>query len=230
MRPIYRFVKMVEIELAEPPPNHFWRLVGSNWYRFANRSSQTSPDEADKSPLLPNSPNDIASSGCRKRRRSRCRFKITIAVLVVLLLFAIFITHIPETLTAARSFEPVDPQALVAMPHPANSSTKANTTTTTTTTEASTSSLPTSQQQQWEANQSLTLLGNYSLGIEKRGHMLSGQIGNVNLCDEPTMKRSFPNLDYALKGYNYLKGFPISLEHDPGFSHQIFQVFFYFLG
>merc|ERR1712112_303374 len=25
------------------------------------------------------------------------------------------------------------------------------------------------------------------------------------------------------KGYNYLKGFPISLEHDPGFSHQIFQ-------
>ena len=214
---IYRLVKMVEIELAEPPPNHFWRLVGSHWHRFANRSSQTSPDEADKSPLLPNSPNDLASSGWRKRRRSRCRFKITIAVLVVLLLFAFFITYISETLTAARSFEPLDPQALVAMPHPTNSST-----------EASTSSLPTSQQQQWEANQSLTLLGNYSLGIERRGHMLSGQIGNVNLCDEPTMKRSFPNLDYALKGYNYLKGFPISLEHDPGFSHQIFQVFFYF--
>ena len=71
---------------------------------------------------------------------------------------------------------------------------------------------------------SLALLGNYSLGIEKKGFMLSGQVGNVNLCDEPTIKRSFPNLDYTLKGYNYLKGFPISLEHDPGFSHQIFQV------
>ena len=58
--------------------------------------------------------------------------------------------------------------------------------------------------------------------------MLSGQVGNVNLCDEPTIKRSFPNLDYTLKGYNYLKGFPISLEHDPGFSHQIFQVLAFF--
>ena len=222
---ICRFVKMAppleEIELAEPPPNSrnvIWRMSGNIWERyqsFANGSSQTSPDEAEGSPLLPNSTNDISSSEGRKKR---CRFKFIFGVLVILLLTTITVVHILATSSImARTFLPPHPQALVSISHRANSSTSSSTT-----------SPPSPQQQQWAANQSLTLLGNYSLGIEKRGHMLSGQLGNVNLCDEPTMKRSFPNLDYALKGYNYLKGFPISLEHDPGFSHQIFQVFFYF--
>ena len=78
--------------------------------------------------------------------------------------------------------------------------------------------------QQWYASGVPKLLTNNSVEIRKEDQILAGQIGPVNLCDQPTIKNSFPNLDYSLKGYNYLTGFPISLEHDPGFSNQIFQV------
>ena len=84
--------------------------------------------------------------------------------------------------------------------------------------------------QEWKAAiNKPSLPSNFSVGMKKDDQVLSGQIGRVNLCDEPTIKNSFPNLDYTLKGYNYLTGFPISVEHDPGFSNQIFQVDFVFL-
>ena len=41
-------------------------------------------------------------------------------------------------------------------------------------------------------------------------------------CQGPYLKRSFPDMDYALLGYNILKGFPLSVGHDPGFTLPIF--------
>ena len=41
-------------------------------------------------------------------------------------------------------------------------------------------------------------------------------------CQGPYLKRSFPDMDYALLGYNVLKGFPLSVGHDPGFTLPIF--------
>ena len=35
---------------------------------------------------------------------------------------------------------------------------------------------------------------NFSVDIKKEDQLLSGQVGQVNLCDEPTIKNSFPNL------------------------------------
>ncbi len=34
---------------------------------------------------------------------------------------------------------------------------------------------------------------------------------------------SFPDIDYALLGYNILKGYPLAVGHDPGFTHPIFK-------
>ena len=52
--------------------------------------------------------------------------------------------------------------------------------------------------------------------------LLSGKnIENSELeCKGPYM--SFPDMDYALLGYNILKGFPLSVGHDPGFTLPIF--------
>lgn len=41
-------------------------------------------------------------------------------------------------------------------------------------------------------------------------------------CQKPHWKRSFPDLDYALFGYDSLKGYPLATGHDPGFTHPIF--------
>ena len=41
-------------------------------------------------------------------------------------------------------------------------------------------------------------------------------------CQKPHWKRSFPDLDYALFGYDILKGYPLATGHDPGFTHPIF--------
>ena len=41
-------------------------------------------------------------------------------------------------------------------------------------------------------------------------------------CGHPEMKRSFPDLDYALKGYNILKGYPLATGHDPGYTMPVF--------
>ena len=42
-------------------------------------------------------------------------------------------------------------------------------------------------------------------------------------CQGPHLKRSFPDMDYALLGYNILKGFPLAVGHDPGFTLPIFS-------
>lgn len=46
---------------------------------------------------------------------------------------------------------------------------------------------------------------------------------NLQMCDGPYMKHSFPDIDYALLGYNILKGYPLAFGHDPGFTFPIFQ-------
>ena len=43
-------------------------------------------------------------------------------------------------------------------------------------------------------------------------------------CQHGGFKKSFPDLDYALMGYNVLKGYPMALGHDPGFTQPIFKV------
>lgn len=41
-------------------------------------------------------------------------------------------------------------------------------------------------------------------------------------CQGTHFKLSFPDIDYALMGYNILRGFPLATGHDPGFSYPIF--------
>ena len=43
-------------------------------------------------------------------------------------------------------------------------------------------------------------------------------------CQHGGFKKSFPDLDYALMGYNVLKGYPLAAGHDPGFTQPIFKV------
>ena len=223
---------MEEFELEEPPPdnpsNFRSRMVKGPrkfWHRFVKGSydieQQTLLHEKtdNDSILFYHHPDNNASSvGCKKRTACKILqywpswFFLGFLVLAGLLIYIACISTLgfQSRLNVARTSQASKLQsALISTIPPLNTSKQAS---------------PSQQEQQGTGNQVLTLLGNYSMGIEKKGQMLSGQIGNVNLCDEPTIKRSFPNLDYSLKGYNYLKGFPISLEHDPGFSHQIFQV------
>ncbi|XP_045195862.2 uncharacterized protein LOC123551192 [Mercenaria mercenaria] len=42
-------------------------------------------------------------------------------------------------------------------------------------------------------------------------------------CQGPALKQSFPDVDYSLLGYNILKGFPLATGHDPGFTYPIFR-------
>ena len=41
-------------------------------------------------------------------------------------------------------------------------------------------------------------------------------------CQSSAFKQSFPDVDYALLGYNILQGFPLAVGHDPGFTYPIF--------
>ncbi|KAH3885872.1 hypothetical protein DPMN_009870 [Dreissena polymorpha] len=41
-------------------------------------------------------------------------------------------------------------------------------------------------------------------------------------CQSSEFKQTFPDVDYALLGYNILKGFPLATGHDPGFTYPIF--------
>nr|KAG5687468.1 hypothetical protein BaRGS_030473 [Batillaria attramentaria] len=42
-------------------------------------------------------------------------------------------------------------------------------------------------------------------------------------CQGAKMKQTFPDMDYALLGYNVLKGYPLAVGHDPGFTLPIFS-------
>lgn len=48
------------------------------------------------------------------------------------------------------------------------------------------------------------------------------QDSRLQECQEAHWKRSFPDLDYAFFGYDILKGYPLAIGHDPGFTHPIF--------
>lgn len=41
-------------------------------------------------------------------------------------------------------------------------------------------------------------------------------------CQNPHMKHSFPDIDYAMLGYDIFRGFPLADGHDPGFAYPIF--------
>lgn len=42
-------------------------------------------------------------------------------------------------------------------------------------------------------------------------------------CQGSTFKLSFSDVDYALLGYNILRGYPLATGHDPGFTYPIFR-------
>ncbi|CAG2258164.1 unnamed protein product [Mytilus edulis] len=42
-------------------------------------------------------------------------------------------------------------------------------------------------------------------------------------CQGTQFKRTFPDVDYAFFGYNILKGYPLNIGHDPGFTLPIFK-------
>ncbi|XP_045197727.2 uncharacterized protein LOC123552271 [Mercenaria mercenaria] len=42
-------------------------------------------------------------------------------------------------------------------------------------------------------------------------------------CQGTYYKLSFPDVDYALMGYNVLRGYPLATGHDPGFTYPIFS-------
>ena len=42
-------------------------------------------------------------------------------------------------------------------------------------------------------------------------------------CMNPTMKRTFPNIDYAFYGYNIYRGYPMEYGRDPGYTHKLFE-------
>ncbi|XP_060563198.1 uncharacterized protein LOC132722693 [Ruditapes philippinarum] len=63
---------------------------------------------------------------------------------------------------------------------------------------------------------------------DKQRHYLNigimRQDGNLLECLGGTgsLQLSFPDIDYALMGYNILRGFPLAIGHDPGFTYPIF--------
>ena len=45
----------------------------------------------------------------------------------------------------------------------------------------------------------------------------------IELCQNTKLKRSFPDFDYALYGYNIIYGYPLATGHDPGLTRPIFK-------
>ena len=42
-------------------------------------------------------------------------------------------------------------------------------------------------------------------------------------CMNPTMKRTFPDIDYAFHGYNIYRAYPLEYGRDPGYTHKLFE-------
>lgn len=55
----------------------------------------------------------------------------------------------------------------------------------------------------------------YNIGLRSDQHLQD--------CHASEFKHTFPDVDYALLGYNILKGFPMAAGHDPGFTYPIFK-------
>ncbi|XP_065063227.1 uncharacterized protein LOC135689803 isoform X2 [Rhopilema esculentum] len=45
----------------------------------------------------------------------------------------------------------------------------------------------------------------------------------LTTCTDAATAKTFPDLDYALFGYNILKGYPMAIGHDPGLTRPIFD-------
>ncbi|XP_060559515.1 uncharacterized protein LOC132719697 isoform X2 [Ruditapes philippinarum] len=50
----------------------------------------------------------------------------------------------------------------------------------------------------------------------------SGHLFQLQECQGTQYKVTFPDIDYALMGYNVLRGYPLATGHDPGFTLPIF--------
>ncbi|XP_053386119.1 perivitellin-2 67 kDa subunit-like [Mercenaria mercenaria] len=49
------------------------------------------------------------------------------------------------------------------------------------------------------------------------------QDNRLQECKDSEFKQSFPDVDYSFLGYNIFKGFPLAVDHDPGFTYPIFR-------
>ena len=69
------------------------------------------------------------------------------------------------------------------------------------------------------------LSANKPLEISLSQRSIAGhrQDKDIQDCNGGQLKKTFPDLDYALFGYNIMKGYPLAVGHDPGFTHPIFQ-------
>ena len=47
---------------------------------------------------------------------------------------------------------------------------------------------------------------------------------DVEGCPGESVSKPFPDVGYALVGYNIIKGYPRSYNHDPGFTYPIFKI------
>ena len=63
------------------------------------------------------------------------------------------------------------------------------------------------------------LISTFCLQMNPSGVRLDSDLQD---CQNALWKRSFPDLDYALLGYDILNGYPLAIGHDPGFTHPIF--------
>ena len=69
---------------------------------------------------------------------------------------------------------------------------------------------------------SAILGGNMFSGF--RNPLVVGKIdrNDAQICNGDAMKKTFPDLDYAMYGYNIIYGYPLAVGHDPGLRHPLF--------
>lgn len=77
--------------------------------------------------------------------------------------------------------------------------------------------LPVSSQRTGNSDAVSDTLQKYYMNIGLR------QDAQMEECQGPEFKQSFPDIDYVFLGYNILKGFPLATGHDPGFTFPIFK-------
>ena len=81
----------------------------------------------------------------------------------------------------------------------------------------------------------LSMMLNYSYKMNKdstadsNNIVLAGKKAKLKIssssdgCELEDGRKSFPDLDYAMFGYNVLRGYPLAVGHDPGLTHPIFR-------
>ena len=64
---------------------------------------------------------------------------------------------------------------------------------------------------------------NMSEIISKGTHLALTYLDSLSSFWKKTSPRTFPDIDYALFGYNIMRGYPLAIGHDPGLTRPIFQ-------